>query len=231
MESNDCPYGCQRYRQSIEEVTLAGNKHREKSLALKEIAEEQKRKISNLREDRNELLDKVTQLESREKSQRDLIIRMTRETRDLKITLRDLRLDVVKKDEIIDENMKEIMNMKVIKKKCNDFEDEIILKDQKIYDLENILENSPKVVEEQVPISLHEELSGSFEKNSVLEEKIESLEADLQTFKAKEDLKSSERIEILNHIKRIEMSKKEQMDNLKEGLSKVKSNVFQPAGL
>ena len=131
---------------------------------------------------------------------------MTRETRDLKITLRDLRLDVVKKDEIIDENMKEIMNMKVIKKKCNDFEDEIILKDQKIYDLENILENSPKVVEEQVPISLHEELSGSFDKNSVLEEKIESLEADLRTFKTKEE--RTERIEILNHIKRIEMSKK-----------------------
>ena len=153
MESNDCPYGCQRYRQSIEEVTLAGNKHRGKALALKEIAEEQKRKIYNLWEDRNELLDKVTQLESREKSQRDLIIRMTRETRDLKITLRDLRIDVVEKDKIIDENMKETINLKVIKKKCNDFEDEIILKDQKIYDLENMLENTSKFVEEKLPTS------------------------------------------------------------------------------
>ena len=41
----DCPYGCIKYRKSIEDVTVAGKKHKEKALALKSIAEEQKDEI------------------------------------------------------------------------------------------------------------------------------------------------------------------------------------------
>jgi hypothetical protein len=48
MEANveECPNGCYKYRQSIEEVAEACNKHCEKVIALKDIAEEQKSKIS-----------------------------------------------------------------------------------------------------------------------------------------------------------------------------------------
>ena len=49
----DCPYGCIKYRKSIEDGTVAGNQHKEKALALKSIAEEQKVKISSLREEKN----------------------------------------------------------------------------------------------------------------------------------------------------------------------------------
>ena len=100
--------GCKRYRKSKEEVTEAGNKHEEKALALKGVAEEQKAKISSLREEKNSLLDKIDQLEFTEKHSSDLIIRMTRETRELKIQIRDIRKEEIVREEIIHEQAKKL---------------------------------------------------------------------------------------------------------------------------
>ena len=71
------PNGCYRYRQSLEEVVEAGNKHKEKALALKDIAVNLKNRVSNLREEKHQLQDKVDELEFETRNQRDLIIRMT----------------------------------------------------------------------------------------------------------------------------------------------------------
>ena len=88
-------YECHKYSKSFKEIIEAGNKHREKALALKDISENQKEKISILREEKNNLLDKVDKVDKMEldaKRDSELILRMTRDTRDLKIELRDLRM-------------------------------------------------------------------------------------------------------------------------------------------
>ena len=58
----ECSYGCNKYNKSVEEIVTAGNKHREKLLILKNVAEEQKEKIRILRNQKYELenhLDKL----------------------------------------------------------------------------------------------------------------------------------------------------------------------------
>ena len=45
-----------------------------------------------MREEKNNLLDKVDKMELDAKRDSELILRMTRDTRDLKIELRDLRM-------------------------------------------------------------------------------------------------------------------------------------------
>ena len=72
--------------------------------------------------------------------------------------------------------------MKVFEKKCNDFEDEIISKDEKILDLENMPESNLKDDEEWIPPSLEEELLDPSGNNSALEAKILSLKSDLYKF-------------------------------------------------
>ena len=81
--SYECPNGCHNYRQSLEEIVTAGNKHREMALSLKGIAEEQKKKISILREEKNSLLDRTDHLEVDAKRQTELSFKKTKENREL----------------------------------------------------------------------------------------------------------------------------------------------------
>ena len=60
----ECTFGCNKYDKSIDEIVTAGNKHREKVLALKELAEEQKDKIRSLRNQKSHLESQVDKLES-----------------------------------------------------------------------------------------------------------------------------------------------------------------------
>ena len=94
-------------------------------------------------------------------------------------------MEAVEKEDIIEENTKDILNMKVFEKICNDFEDEIITKDEKILDLENMFKSNSKDDEEPIQPSLEEELLGPSGNNSALEAKILTLESDLKIFKAK----------------------------------------------
>ena len=70
-------------RQSFKEIVDARNKHKEKALAIKDIFEEQKNKISLLREDKYQLQDRLDQLEHNNKNQTELILKRTKETREL----------------------------------------------------------------------------------------------------------------------------------------------------
>ena len=48
VKDNGCQNGCNRYSKSIDEINKAGSKHKEKLLALKSIADNQKKKITSL---------------------------------------------------------------------------------------------------------------------------------------------------------------------------------------
>ena len=58
----ECSYGCQKYNKSVDEIVIAGNKHREKLVAVKEIAEGQKDKIALLREQKSSLQHQADKL-------------------------------------------------------------------------------------------------------------------------------------------------------------------------
>ena len=72
----ECPKRCHLYSKSFEEIIEAGNKHRENVLALKDISEKQKVKLSSLREEKNVLLDKVDGLEHDKR--KDCILRVVK---------------------------------------------------------------------------------------------------------------------------------------------------------
>ena len=139
---NYCLNGCHRYSRTIDEIFEAGNKHKEKLTALKEIAENQKEKISLLRENKFSLQYQVDQLQSDLEIEKELVYKIQIE--DLKkINKLKAELDSVderRKDmkKIEDENcllVKEINNVKfnAIKK-----EDEL---KEKEYENDELLKN------------------------------------------------------------------------------------------
>ena len=85
---------------------MAGNEKCEKVMAMKNIAKQQKAEICKT--------DMNWQI--RLHSQNHLK-KMTRETRELKTTRRDLRMYIIEKEESINENAQEIIDIKEGKKK------------------------------------------------------------------------------------------------------------------
>ena len=59
-EENNCPNNCEKYSKSIDEIFQAGTKHREKLIALKKVADDQKKKMSILQEEKLKLHRLVT---------------------------------------------------------------------------------------------------------------------------------------------------------------------------
>ena len=65
FKTNDnfkCLKGCEKYSKTIDEIFEAGAKHKEKLIALKKIADNQKSKIFCLRKHRDEIADKLLNL-------------------------------------------------------------------------------------------------------------------------------------------------------------------------
>ena len=236
MEStnDDCPNGCFKYRQSLEQVVEAGNKHKGKVISLKYLAEEQKVKISTLREDRDSLLDDVSKLESTEKDQRDIITRMTRETRELKIQLRDLRKEVIERDEVINEERRKILEVTEYKTKSKDLEDEILIKDQEIAELKEIVDTH---VVKELPLqtSLEEELNLSAENTrkpledqckEISKERIKYLERELKECKDKEASEKINRNVFFQRMDSLSEDRKLQIEKLKEKVKKLENKPF-----
>ena len=225
MESvrEECPYGCLKYRKSIEDVVEAGNKHKDKAIALKVIADEQKLKISSLREVKNSLLDQVDQLEFRGRNSSDLIIRMTRESREMKIQIRDLKKEDLEKEEIISEQKRKLDDVEKYKNKLKDLKDEISEKDKEIFDLREVSERFEKPTN---PTSLKEEL-GNVAKNEdddkckSLIKQIEILQAKLDKFKEKEVLEKQKRKCLMKKMDNLADERKCSIEQLKNKMKKI----------
>ena len=72
----NCPNRCDRYSRTIDEIFHAGNKHKEKLISLKEVAENQKEKISLLRDQKSSLQYQVDQLQSDLEIEKDLVYKI-----------------------------------------------------------------------------------------------------------------------------------------------------------
>ena len=68
-ENNICKNGCEKYNRSMDDVVKYATKNKNDLLAIKEIAEEQKVKISCLRKHRNELQDKIEEIDAKYESE------------------------------------------------------------------------------------------------------------------------------------------------------------------
>ena len=93
LQMKKCDKGCQKYNKSIDEIVEAATKHKEKLEALKEIASSQKEKIFCLRNHRNELFDKIDQMndehENELKKRDETVAILQEENSNLNMTMSD----------------------------------------------------------------------------------------------------------------------------------------------
>ena len=71
-----CPNGCLKYRKTMDEIIIAGQKHKEILTAIKVIADDQKRIISKLREDKYKLQEEVDEFESKAQIDHEIIAKV-----------------------------------------------------------------------------------------------------------------------------------------------------------
>ena len=213
----ECSNNCHRYKQSLEEIVEAGNKHKEKALALKEIALDQKSKISTLREEKYQLQEKVDQLEYEEKNQTQLILKMTKENGELRRDVSNLRKEVIEKDEIIKDEKEENDKAIYSKERLMDLEDEILIKDIKISNLEEVLlkkeKESEKTLESELNTDSNEEL---------LSARIELLKKELDSKNEKENSDKRKREELFKRMDDISQSRQHELERLKVKIHELK---------
>ena len=203
----ECRKRCHLYEKSFEEIIAAGKKHREKVVSLTEIAKDRKSKMSCLCEDKYSLLDKLDKMELDAKSDTDLILRMTSETRSLKIDVRNLRMENIEKEEVIKEKNCNVEEIELYKVKSKDFEDEIFLKEHKIQELEEIIEKSKQTVGN----NLEMELKSGDEEKEHLKVKVNILEDDIRKNKEAEKADKENRIQLFQVLDTLSEKKKRKL--------------------
>ena len=161
--------------------------------------------MSCLCEDKYSLLDKLDKMELDAKSDTDLILRMTSETRSLKIDVRNLRMENIEKEEVIKEKNCNVEEIELYKVKSKDFEDEIFLKEHKIQELEEIIEKSKQTVGN----NLEMELKSGDEEKEHLKVKVNILEDDIRKNKEAEKADKENRIQLFQVLDTLCFRKKE----------------------
>ena len=140
--SYDCPNRCNKYRQSLEEIVEAGNRHKEKALCLKGIAEEQKKKISILREEKFNLQEEIDKMEMDARCDHDNFMKTAKENIHLKERIKEFEMELIERENVDAElQYKDLQHqLHLMVKKNKDLEDEVLTKDQKIYELAETVE-------------------------------------------------------------------------------------------
>ena len=217
----ECPKRCHLYSKSFEEIIEAGNKHRENVLALKDISEKQKVKLSSLREEKNVLLDKVDGLEHDKRKDSDLILRMTSETRSLKREVRDLRMILVEKEEQLCETIVKENAMEVLEMKCKDLEDEIVTKDIKISNFEDCA-----LAEKNTEETLESELKHVGNDLKTYAAMVKVLDGDLNRIKEKESSDKIKRKLLFEKMDTLAQEREDEVEKLKANIKCMKQKTL-----
>ena len=222
----ECENGCLRYRQSMDEVILAGQKHKEKLIAIKVIADDQKQKISNLRGEKYKLQDEIDKLELDAQATHVQLMSTHKENLNLKTSLKTVKNELDEDDKLVTRS--EIMSLKsqvqALSRNNADLQDELLEKGIEVLRLSEENENFKRM--ESNLASLHNEMVYDAKDETALQNRCEKLEADLKAFKENESLKRNERMNLLKRIETIENSKQKQIENLKENISRIKQKTF-----
>ena len=96
--------------------------------------------MSSLREEKIVLLGQVDRLEIDAHRDSDMILRMTRETRNLKIEVRDLKKYVIEIEETVKDTKDNNEIIANLTKKNNDLEEELLIKSVNILEISELSE-------------------------------------------------------------------------------------------
>ena len=99
----ECPNRCNRYRQSLEEIVEAGNRHKAKALSLKGIAEEQKKKISILREEKFKFQEEIDNMEMDARFEHDNFMKSANENNILKEKIKAFEKELIERENVATE--------------------------------------------------------------------------------------------------------------------------------
>jgi hypothetical protein len=231
METSNynCPNRCHRYRQSLEEIVEAGNKHREKALSLKAIAEEQKKKLSILREDKFNLQEDVDKMEMDARSEHENFMKMVKENIQLKEKMKAFEMELTERENVENEQKTKDLQHQIslFVGKNKDLEDEVLTKSRTIFELEVTVE---KLKENEMNQKLSASQSLDKEINPVSNEEMElknvvkELKAEIVNIKANEAPKRIKRTTLMNGERMLMESRKSNFDSLKQSLDRLKCN-------
>ena len=209
-----CPNSCNKYSKSIEEIYQAGKKHKGQLVTCIEACEKQKGKISSLREEKNSLLEKVDDLEFELKEKSQLILKVNKETREMKIEIRNLHMERVEMEEFISKNDAHNEDLESLKVKVRDLEDEVFIKDKRISELEATAERSKQIHSN----NLQQELQYVGKENEQLKVKIDALEEEIKKVKENEH----KRTQLFKYMDTITEERKTSLKHLQEKIKNFK---------
>ena len=100
-EENVCLDGCNQYNKSMDEVVYYTQKHKDSLIIMKTLAENQKSKISSLREERNKMMDQLDQQEIEMERENQINVTLIREKDNLSKRAKYLEHEIEDKGDAI----------------------------------------------------------------------------------------------------------------------------------
>ena len=127
----------------MDEVIEAGQKHKDKLNAIKVIAEEQKQKISILREEKYKLQDEIDQFEVREQTKHVKVMNTYKKNINLNVEVKQLEKELKENDTMTNREKATVLELKVesLIRKNTDLQNEVLEKGLEILKLSNVVEN------------------------------------------------------------------------------------------
>ena len=220
--SYECPNGCHNYRQSLEEIVTAGNKHKEMALSLKGIAEEQKKKISILREDKFKLQEEIDKMEMDAREEHDNFMKTAKQNIILKETIKAFELELISKEHVENEHQARDLQgeLDLAERKNKDLEDELLAKDQQVFVLTETVEkfkDNELGFRSSASQSLDNEINPKEEIE--LENVVKDLQAKIENMKANEESKRNQRMALVNKERSIFESRKSNFESLRQSIT------------
>ena len=218
---------CSKYKQSMDDVVMHASKNKEAVVTLRTLAENQKVKISSLREEKYKLLEEIDQLELNARTDHDNIMKTHRENVNLKENIKALETEIDEKQSLDYEDKIKALQIEVISlsRKNADLEDEILTKDVEILKSSEVIEKYEfKEMNTITSVSNTLENEMKCSKGDLeLENRIKELEAKIKTLQGNK----IERGNLLNKMKELSELRETDLENLKHSVQKIKKSKIQ----
>ena len=190
------------------------------------IAEEQKRKISILREEKFNFQEEIDKMEMDARSEHDNFMKTAKQNIALKEKMKALEMELIEKEKVETEVLTNDLQHELAVRKNKDLEDELFTKDQKIFDLTEVVE---RLKENEInfksssSLSLDKEITPMSKEELELNNLVKDLETEIDNMKANEAAKRNQRLELMNREMMLLEYRKSNFESLKQSISKIKA--------
>ena len=158
----ECQNGCNRFKQSVDEIYEAGLKHRKCLIEVKEVADNQKMKIVELRKEKNELQEVINEQEISAQEGHELYLKVLQENNSLRVMLKDMKDESEESQTHFNKEYIEECENKVKELSTNnsDLKDEICMKEIEIMRMSAVIEErDDRFIKEKGALSLSDEMN------------------------------------------------------------------------